>query len=271
MQLRITCFKVFGENDIFLAGHQLGGPQYFAKRYNGSAWTNVTSGGSLVDFLDVAVSGTDVYVISDRIWDDDMESYLGYPGIIGGDTYTGGGKNFKAVALADDGKVYAVGKAGAIVSYSGGSWSAENSHTTKDLTCVAAGGGWVCAAGRDRTVVCKNDGSTWQAVTNLSEKAENKFVGIAWSGGETFVAIHNTGNDGEQSYIGADKGTIYKIEAGAASLLRTGMSSSLGGIGSDSEGKVAIGGSGGIVYGNALPLSEENKGIHPGIYMLLLD
>ena len=106
-------------------------------------------------------------------------------------------------------------------------------------------------------------------MTGLASKTENKFIGIAYAGGSSFVAILNTGNDSSSTYIGADKGTIYKIENGAATLLRTGMSSSLGGIGSNSDGEVAIGGAGGIIYGNALTPPSQTKAIPP-IYLLLL-
>ena len=247
MQLRLTTFKVFSESDIFIAGYGLGVSGSFAKRYDGSSWNNVNYGsGSL---LDVAVSGSDVYTIVGSVWDDEMDTFLGKPCInnVCYESYT-----FRAMALADDGKVYAVGKSGAIVSYSGGVWNAEASGTTSDLTSVAAGGDWVCAAGRDRILVCKQGSAAWQSVTGLETKTENKFLGIAYSGESTFVAILNTGNDGSSSYIGADKGTLYKIDAGVASLLRTGMSSSLGGIGSNAEGKIAAAGTGGVIYGNIL-------------------
>lgn len=249
-QYRLTAFKVFSENDIFIAGYGLGVSGSFAKRYNGSSWINVNYGtGSL---LDVALSGSDVFTITGSTWDNDMGTMLGNPCV---SNVCYGANTFKAMALADDGKVYAVGKGGAIVSYSGGVWGAEVSGTTNDLTSVAAGGGWVCVAGRDRTLMCKQGAAAWHSVTGLETKPENKFLGIAYSGESTFVAILNTGNDGSSAYIGADKGTLYKIGAGEATLLRTGMSSSLGGIGSNAEGEIAVAGTGGIVYGNILTSS----------------
>lgn len=185
-----------------------------------------------------------------------------------------GGNTFKAIALGDDGKIYAVGKGGAIVSYADNNWTMENSGITKDLTSVAAGGGWVCAAGRDRSLVCKNGTGDWTAVTGLTTKTENKFLGIAYSGGETFVAMLNTGNDGSSTYIGADKGTLYKIDQGAATLLRTGMSSTLGGIGSNAEGELVAAGTGGVIYGNVVipkpKVIPETVNLTP-IIMLLLE
>ena len=263
----ISTFRVLSENDIFLSGYQLGGGVSFAKRYNGSTWSSVNYGsGQLVD---VAFSGADVFTIASGIWDNDMEGYLGAPCSNNEACYST--NTFKALALGDDGKMYAVGKSGAIVSYCDGAWAVEDSGTTKDLTSVAAGGGWVCAAGRDRTVVCKQGTGDWNAVTGLTTKAENKFLGVAYSGANTFVAILNTGNDGSSTYIGGDKGTLYKIDAGAATLLRTGMSSSLYGIGSNAEGEVAISGTGGIIYGNLLtPQPEPTTKFDPGIYLLLL-
>ena len=265
-QYRITTFRVFSEKDIYLAGYQLGGVGNFAKHYDGSTWTTLNYGsGPLVD---VALSGADVCAITNSIWDNDMEAFLGIP-CINGDCHSG--NTFKALALGDDGKMYAVGKSGAIVSYSNGVWSVEISGTTKDLTSVAAGGGWICAAGRDRMVVCKQGTGDWSAISGLITKADNKFLGIAYSGENTFVAMLNTGNDGSVSYIGADKGTLYKIDAGVATLLRTGMSSSLGGIGSNDEGEVVIAGTGGIIYGNIVtPEPKKPIKFNPGIHMLLL-
>ncbi len=242
---RLTTFKVFSEDDIFIAGYEPNVFDQFVKRYNGSSWSNVNYVPGLL--LDVAISGLDVFTITGFIWDQDMDMLLGNPCI---NNVCYGVNAFKAIALADDGKVYAVGKGGVIVSSSGGAWSEEVSGTTKDLTSVAAGGGWVCAAGRDRILVCKQGAGAWHSVTGLAVKAENKFLGIAYSGDSTFVAILNTGNDGSSTYIGADKGTLYKIDAGVATLLRTGMSSSLEGIGSNARGKIAVAGTGGIVYGN---------------------
>lgn len=266
-QIRVTTFKVFDENDIFLAGYQLGGFGYFAKRYNGSQWNDIVKNGQIVEMQDVTRQGSNTFAIAGRNWDNDMDTFLGKPCILDDGCYED--DNFSAIT-SDSKTIYAVGKNGAIVSYANGTWSLENSSTDKDLTSVAAGGGWVCAAGRDRTIVCKQGNQSWQPVTGLDTREENKFIGIAWSGEESFVAILNTGNDAASNYIGANKGTIYKIDKGQATLLRTGMSSVLGGIGSNSEGKVAIGGSGKVIYGNELPPIEKGA-INPGIYMLLLD
>ena len=268
-QFRITTLKVFGENDIYLSGYELGGFGTLAKHYNGSTWSNVSYGNGLL--VDVALSGADVFVISNSLWDNDMDEYLGAP-CINGDCY--GDSTFKAMVLGDDGKIYAVGKGGAIVSYADGGWSVESSGTTKDLTSVAAGGGWVCAAGRDRTVVCKNGTGNWNGVTGLAAKTENKFLGIAYSGDASFVAMLNTGNDGDYSYAGGDKGTLYKINAGTATLLRTGMSSILGGVGSNAAGEFAVAGTGGVIYGNILTPqpkpTPEFTNLIP-IFQLLLD
>ena len=91
-----------------------------------------------------------------------------------------------------------------------------------------------------------------RAASGVSTQAYNKFIGIAYSGNGTFVAILNTGNDGPNTYIGADKGTLYKISGGTATLLRTGMSTKLGGIGASASGKIVTAGSGGVVYGNPI-------------------
>lgn len=55
-QYRITTFKVFAENDIYLAGYELGGMSSLAKHYNGSTWNDVNIGFSRL--VDVAHSGT---------------------------------------------------------------------------------------------------------------------------------------------------------------------------------------------------------------------
>ena len=258
-------FKVFSENDVFVAGYGLGASGSFAKRYNGTSWTNVTYGATYSSYLlDVALHGTNVYSIAGNTAGGVMGLFLGRPclnGVVDYDLTN----TLKAVAVDDNGKAYAVGQGGLILSYGNGSWTAEASGTTNDLMGVAAGGGWVCAVGRNRTILCKQDGGAWSAASGLTTRNENKFLGVAHSGDGTFVAILNTGNDGSSTYIGADKGTLYKISAGSVTLLRTGMSTELGGIGASASGKIVTAGRGGVVYGNPIvPLAQQITFPSPG-------
>ena len=266
-QLRITSFRVFGETDMVLAGYGLVTPDIFAKRYNGSTWTDITT--NFGKLLDATTSNLNLFTLLGNTWDNDYDSYLGAPCNSSNVCYSS--ESFKAMATGDDGTVYAVGKGGAIVAYKDGSWSTEPSNTTKDLIGVAAGGGFVCAAGRDRTLIIKQDGGAWGAVTGLSQLAENAFIGIAYTGNGRFIAALNTGNDGSAKYIGADKGELYEITNGVATLVREGLSSTLRGIGSNADGDIAIAGVGGIILGNPVTPINSNVNLSHIQLLLLLD
>ncbi len=265
-QYRMTAFRAFAEDDLFLAGYGLGSGGTLAKRYDGSTWSSVDVGYDFV--VDAALAGSSLFTLRGTTWDDGYDSYLGAPCTGGSACYSS--ESFRAMTTGSDGVVYAVGKGGAVVAYRDGAWATEASGTTKDLTAVAAGGGFVCAAGRDRTLIVKADDGAWGAVTGLPLLAENTFVGIAHTGEGRFMAVLNTGNDGPSNYLGADKGAIYEIVDGAATLVRAGLSSTLAGIGSNAAGDVATAGTGGVLLGNALTAVGGAAKLVPINLLLLL-
>lgn len=272
-QVGVTDMSFISDSEIWVGGFSRNTLQPVVRKYNGTSWSSQNLGsGYLIDA--VRDGSSNFFAIRGSTWTADIVGYTGQPCLIGNSDicYTGAGSTmFKDLAVGTNGTVYAVGTGGRIVSYSGGTWSAEASGTTKDLIAVAAGGGRVCAVGRDRTAICKADGGNWSAVSGITAKTENAFLSIAANSTGEFYAVLNTGNDAGSSYTGADKGTIYRIYNGVGSVVVGEMTPSMYAATVSSSGEFLFAGQYGTLYGD--PVSGGGSsvtGTLPAVNGLLL-
>lgn len=272
-QIAVTDMSFLSDNEVWVGGWSRNTLQPVVRKFDGYSWsTQNLGGGYLIDALRDG-SGR-LFTIRGSTWGSDLGGYTGQP-CLTADTdtcYTGtGSSTLKDLAVGDDGTVYAVGGSGLVVAYSGGTWSAQSSGTAKDLLGVAAGGGWVCAVGRDRTAICKQDGGSWSAVTGISAKTENAFVAIAANASGEFYALLNTGNDADWSYTGADKGTIYRIANGAGSVVAGELTPQLHDVAVSSDNEFVMVGSSGTLYGDPMDAAPATATLMPMLETLLLD
>ncbi len=250
-QAQAITLKAFAEDDVWLSTQiNLG----VIKRYNGSTWTDYTPPGRIDHpiLLDVlkASSGNYFAVLTNadgsgrqqvcKILESTTECFSDSSGF---DMYF-------SLTEAEDGTIYAAGNRGKIVSYANGNWTEEVTglDVNTNLTGIAAGGGWVYAAGTDRTVICKQSGGSWQPVGGLTPRTGNSFSEVVYGGNGISYAVLTT----PSQYRGGGKGYIYALQNGTATRETGGSSMSFNGLSTNGDGMTVAAGNGGILFGIGL-------------------
>ncbi|MFP4477606.1 MAG: WD40/YVTN/BNR-like repeat-containing protein, partial [Desulfatibacillaceae bacterium] len=223
----VTGFRAFAKDDVWAGLLPMANDYSFGIfRWDGTQWNawKPTNYGVYYPFSDVLrASGGETFIIMGdfsggqpgRLVDDSVT-----------DTYQDLDNAYLRLAEGTDGSIYAVGTGGAIVAWRDSAWEMETSGITTDFVDVAAGGGYVVAVAGDRKAVYKADGGNWQAVSGITERADNDFAGVTHVGGGVFIAILNT----PPGFFGANRAEVYRIEQGVATRIAGWISPLLQGI-----------------------------------------
>ncbi len=217
-------------------------------RYDGNAWTSMTSGTtSRLSGLwgssptDVFAAGNDGVIVhfNGRAWN-------GWSSMASGTT-----NNLSGVWGSSGKDVFAVGGDGVILHYNGKAWTVMNSGTTNVLTSVwGSSGSDVFAVGIGGTVL-HYDGSAW---TSMSSGTTNHLYSV-W------------GNSGSDVFAVGIGGTVLHYDGNTWTAMSSGTASHLYGVwGSSSNNVFAVGGDGTVIHFDGSAWTSMSSGTTNHLY-----
>ncbi|WP_028314733.1 hypothetical protein [Desulfatibacillum aliphaticivorans] len=248
-QAHVTGLRAFAKDNVWVGLQPMDGSySYGAFHYDGESWTSwkPNNAGVPLAMTDVLYTESgDMFIILGGL-DGGLPRK-----IVNGDQVDGYNDpdfdSYYSLAQGSDGKVYAVGQNGKIISYSGGAWTEEDSGVTTKLASVAAGDGYVYAVGGS-VAIYKMDGGAWTPVSAQGIYSYDTFSMVSYLGAGKFIASLNT----YSGYIGGDRGYLYQFENGQATLIDGWMSQNLCGVVATDSGQWYASGDGAVVLSSGV-------------------
>ncbi len=271
----VTAFKVFSRSDFWYSGYD-GDGGLVLLRGDGTNWSSWLPPGSFGSMAvsDVVKTPSGEYAIIQYAY-----SSTGMPCVVGSEALqcpSSQGADaylYAALAAAENGDVYAVGKGGRLARWSGGQWNfsviGENGD---DLYAAAAGPDMLVAAGANGAAFYSTDGAAWSPVTGI-ERIEPiggtplyDFTSVVHAGGGVFWATLTR----PTKWIDGGVSSLYRIQNGHAELVQGGFTNPINSLAAASgQDAVFAAGEGGVIM--TTNASYKETGISPPFLLLLLN